>query len=126
MPLEELGLSVQPDQLNTGIFPAWSGSQALAERLSNAGLRVGYGPALTLSTVTGSLEVAQALAARFPGAVCEGMEGAGVAHAALRWGVPALEVRGISNPVGPRDRAAWKLGEALAATRRGVEALLGW
>lgn len=126
LPLEELGLSVQPDQLNTGIFPAWSGSQALAERLSNAGLRVGYGPALTLSTVTGSLEVAQALAARFPGAVCEGMEGAGVAHAALRWGVPALEVRGISNPVGPRDRAAWKLGEALAATRRGVEALLGW
>ncbi|UQN06862.1 futalosine hydrolase [Deinococcus sp. QL22] len=128
--LDELGLSVQPDQpsdqLNGGIFPAWRGAQALAERLNLSSLRVGYGPALTLSTVTGSLAVAHALAARFPGAVCEGMEGAGVAQAALRCGVPAIEIRGISNPVGPRDRAAWKLGEALAATRRGVEALLGW
>jgi futalosine hydrolase len=124
--LEELGLSVQPDQPNGALFPVWEGAQALAERLHMSGLRVGYGPALTLSTVTGSLAVAQALAARFPGAVCEGMEGAGVAHAALRWGVPALELRGISNPVGPRDRASWKLAEALAATRRGVEGLLGW
>ncbi|ANE43090.1 futalosine hydrolase [Deinococcus puniceus] len=133
--LEELGLSVQPDQPsdqpNGGIFPAWQGAQALAERLQHSGgqqsgLRVGYGPALTLSTVTGNVAVAHALAARFPGAMCEGMEGAGVAHAALRWGVPALEIRGISNPVGPRDRASWKLGEALAATRRGVEGLLGW
>lgn len=124
--LETLGLSVQPDQLNAGVFPAWAGAKDLADGLNSPSLHVRSGPALTLSTVTGSLEVAQHLVARFPGALSEGMEGAGVAHAALHCGVPALEIRGISNPVGPRDRAAWKLGEALAATRRGVEALLGW
>ncbi|MNC74854.1 Futalosine hydrolase [compost metagenome] len=26
-----------------------------------------------------------------------------------------MEVRGISNAVGPRDRAAWRIGEALQA-----------
>ena len=44
--------------------------------------------------------------------------------AALLAGTPALEVRGVSNPVGPRDRAAWRIPEALAATRRGLEGLL--
>jgi futalosine hydrolase len=53
------------------------------------------------------------------------MEGAGAAHAALLAGLPAVEVRGVSNPVGPRNRDAWRIGEALAATRRGVEAVLG-
>jgi futalosine hydrolase len=43
------------------------------------------------------------------------MEGYGVATAAAAAGVPFAELRTISNPVGPRDRAAWRLGEALAA-----------
>ncbi|NEC74872.1 futalosine hydrolase, partial [Streptomyces rochei] len=30
-------------------------------------------------------------------------------------GVPVLELRAVSNPVGPRDRAAWRVGDALAA-----------
>jgi len=118
-PLGELGLSVRPDEPQDALFPAWGGAQAAAVRAGAA-----LGPALTLSSVTGSLEQALALTARYPGALCEGMEGAGVAHAALLRGVPAVEVRGISNPVGPRDRSAWRIPEALAATRRGVEAAL--
>ncbi|PPS69089.1 Futalosine hydrolase [Streptomyces sp. MH60] len=43
------------------------------------------------------------------------MEGFGVAEAAAAHGVPVLELRAVSNPVGPRDRAAWRIGEALAA-----------
>ena len=46
------------------------------------------------------------------------MEGAGVAAAAARHGVPFAEVRAISNLVGPRDRAAWRIPEALAALAR--------
>ena len=34
-----------------------------------------------------------------------------------RDGIPFAEVRTISNLVGPRDRAAWRIGDALAALR---------
>ncbi|MFE6050866.1 futalosine hydrolase [Kitasatospora sp. NPDC056446] len=81
------------------------------------------GPVLTVSTVTGSAERAALLAARHPGAAAEAMEGFGVAEAAARYGVPALELRTVSNPVGPRDRAAWRIGEALAALERAFAAL---
>ncbi|MEU8514151.1 futalosine hydrolase [Kitasatospora sp. NPDC048722] len=81
------------------------------------------GPVLTVSTVTGSAERAAALTARHPGAAAEAMEGFGVAEAAARFGVPALELRTVSNPVGPRDRAAWRIGDALAALERAFAAL---
>ncbi|NTY01590.1 futalosine hydrolase [Deinococcus sp. JMULE3] len=119
LPLTGLGLSVLPHAPHDATFPAWTGAGTVADRASAA-----LGPALTLSGVTGSSAQAQALERRYPGALCEGMEGAGIAHAALLAGVPALEIRGISNPVGPRDRSAWRIPEALAATRRGVQAAL--
>ncbi|WP_119674159.1 futalosine hydrolase [Deinococcus sp. RM] len=119
LPLDDLGLSVLPDGSHGAVFPAWTHARAVAARAGAA-----LGPALTLGGVTGSAAQAQALERRYPGALCEGMEGAGIAHAALLAGVPALEVRGISNPVGPRDRSAWRIPEALAATRRGVQAAL--
>jgi futalosine hydrolase len=73
------------------------------------------GDVLTLATVTGTAETAAALAARFPEAAAEAMEGFGVATAAAGAGVPFAELRTISNPIGPRDRAAWRLKEAFAA-----------
>ncbi|WP_405389346.1 futalosine hydrolase [Streptomyces sp. NBC_01102] len=72
------------------------------------------GPVLTVSTVTGSAARTAALLAAHPGAVAEAMEGFGVAEAAARLGVPVLEIRAVSNTVGPRDRDAWRIGEALA------------
>jgi futalosine hydrolase len=86
----------------------------LAQRVAQA-LAAAYGPVLTVSTVTGTAERAAELAARHPGAVAEAMEGFGVAEAAAAAGVPVLEIRTVSNAVGPRDRAAWRIGEALAA-----------
>ncbi|MFF3889097.1 futalosine hydrolase [Streptomyces sp. NPDC001914] len=73
------------------------------------------GTVLTVSTVTGSTARAAELRARHPHALAEAMEGFGVAEAAAAHGVPVLEIRAVSNPVGPRDRAAWRIGEALAA-----------
>jgi futalosine hydrolase len=73
------------------------------------------GDILTLATVTGTVATAAALAARYPGALAEAMEGYGVASAAAQARVAYAEIRTISNPIGPRDRAAWRLGEALAA-----------
>ncbi|MCG0289479.1 futalosine hydrolase [Streptomyces sp. PSAA01] len=73
------------------------------------------GTVLTVSTVTGSAERAAELLRRHPHAAAEAMEGFGVAEAAAAQSVPALEVRAISNAVGPRDRAAWRIGAALEA-----------
>jgi futalosine hydrolase len=85
------------------------------------------GTVLTVATVTGTADAAEALVARFPDAVAEGMEGAGVAAAAVRHGVPFAEVRAISNLVGPRDRDAWRIPEALAALRAAMTGLAaGW
>jgi len=77
------------------------------------------GTVLTVSTVTGTAARATELRARHPRALAEAMEGFGVAEAAVAHGVPVLELRAVSNPVGPRDRAAWRIGDALAALTEG-------
>lgn len=57
----------------------------------------------------------------------EAMEGFAVLRAAQLAGVPAVEVRAISNDIEERDRARWSFAEALAAlvaaTPRMVEAI---
>ncbi len=68
-----------------------------------------------MSTVTGSARRAEDLVVAHPDAAAEAMEGYGAATAADLFEVPFAEVRAISNLVGPRDRAAWRIGEALAA-----------
>ncbi|MPY61243.1 futalosine hydrolase [Streptomyces spongiae] len=82
------------------------------------------GTILTVSTVTGSAERAAELRARHPRALAEAMEGFGVAEAAAAHGTPVLELRAVSNPVGPRDRAAWRIGDALAALTEGFGKLV--
>jgi futalosine hydrolase len=82
------------------------------------------GAILTLATVTGTAATADRLAAAHPDAVAEAMEGFGVATAAAAAGVPFAELRTISNPVGPRDRTAWRLPEAFAALTAAAPALI--
>lgn len=77
------------------------------------------GTVLTVSTATGSAARADALRTRHPRALAEAMEGFGVAEAAAAHHVPVLEIRAVSNPVGPRDRAAWRIDDALAALSEG-------
>jgi futalosine hydrolase len=95
----------------------------ITEALQAANLPVRTGPILTLSTVTGTSATAAELAARVPGAAAEGMEGFGVAYAAQDRGVPVLEIRAISNPVGPRDKTLWRIKEALDALQAAFSVL---
>jgi futalosine hydrolase len=81
------------------------------------------GTVLTVATVTGTAETTSLLLSRHPDAVAEGMEGAGVAAAAVRHGVRFAELRAISNAVGPRDRDAWRIPDALAALGGAVSAV---
>jgi futalosine hydrolase len=112
LPLDELGFGTARHRPPAG----------LARDLA-AALDAVLGPVLTVSTATGSAASAAALAARHPGAAAEGMEGFGVAAACAAHGVPVLEIRAVSNPVGPRDRAAWQIPRALAALERAAETL---
>ncbi|HTJ36828.1 MAG TPA: futalosine hydrolase [Dactylosporangium sp.] len=82
------------------------------------------GPVLTVSTVTGTARSKELVEKRHPDAVAEAMEGFGVATAARLWGGTAFgEIRTISNAVGPRDRAAWRIPQALATLREAFQAL---
>ena len=105
LPIEELGFGTSELEADAALL------KSLAEAIPAAIL----GDILTLATVTGTAETAARLAARFAAAAAEGMEGYGVGCAAAQAGIPFAELRTISNPVGPRDRASWRLGEALAA-----------
>jgi len=79
-------------------------------------------PYVTTTTCTGTEATAQAIVRRTGGAM-ESMEGAAIVHVALKHGVPVGEVRAVSNPVGERDRKAWKIKDAAA---RAQQALLEW
>ena len=106
--METLGFPVVDGQFNRlplGLFPA--PKQA---------------PFVTRTTCTGRLEDALEIERRTGGAV-ESMEGAAVVHVALAYGIPVGEVRGISNMVGNRDRAGWRIEHA---ARAAGEALVAW
>ena len=54
----------------------------------------------------------------------EGMEGFGVLRACALAGVPAIEVRAISNEIAENDRSRWRIGRALEALADALPALL--
>jgi futalosine hydrolase len=54
----------------------------------------------------------------------EAMEGFGTLRAAALAGVPAVEVRAVSNPVHQADRSRWQIGAALEALRGALPPLL--
>ena len=54
----------------------------------------------------------------------EAMEGFGVLRAAALAGVPAVEVRAISNEIGEPDRNRWRIAEAIEALSIAVPGLL--
>lgn len=121
---DALGIPVlkgDPDRYNR--FPVDPGRAALAEStLRDAALSptVALGRFLTVQTCSGVEAEANALADRFI-AICENMEGAAAAHVCALYGVPFVEIRGISNRVVDRDRSAWDI--PLAAERAQQAAL---
>jgi futalosine hydrolase len=114
LPIDRLGFGTAFYESDSALFKALTA--ALPGALA--------GDILTLATVTGTAATAATLAARHPAALAEAMEGFGVASAAVAAGLPFIELRTISNPIGPRDRAAWRLPDALAALTAAAPAFL--
>lgn len=107
--VESAGSVVVLDSLSTTCEAAADLLDAARTALSQGKV----GRLLTVWTVTGTAESAARLRAAHPDAVGEAMEGFGVASAAAAAGVRFLEVRTVSNVIGPRDREAWDIAGAL-------------
>ena len=88
-----------------------------------AGLRTALPDAHTLPIHT-SAAVGGARTSSSQAVLVEAMEGFGVLRAAALAGVPAVEVRAISNEIGEDDRSRWDLDAGLAALERALPAML--
>ncbi|MCX7792996.1 MAG: futalosine hydrolase [Thermodesulfovibrionales bacterium] len=69
-------------------------------------LNLQCGSFVTVSGITGNPEIAEKMHKRW-NAICENMEGAAVAHAALINNIDFMEIRGVSNIAGERDKSRW-------------------
>lgn len=116
--------------LETGIALALPDGAAVVDRVSSdltlvdALVERGFPceRGVTVGRVTASEETAQRLARR--GATVESMEGFAVLRASEIAGVPAIEVRGISNRAGERVRSGWDFSAGVAGLASVLDALL--
>jgi futalosine hydrolase len=83
------------------------------------GIQVKTGNFVTVSTVSGTRTRAAKLQKRF-GALCENMEGAAIAHVCTLYKMPLLEIRGMSNMVGVRDKNQWDVRHASKNCQKAV------
>jgi futalosine hydrolase len=92
---------------------------ALVQRMQ----REGFAPVtgVTVGRVTSTDETALRLARS--GAQIESMEGFAVLRAAELAGVAAIELRGLSNRAGARERGGWNFEAGSTAVRRLLDAL---
>jgi futalosine hydrolase len=86
-------------------------------------ITVRSGPFLTLSTCTGTVRRSKEIEKTFH-AICENMEGAAVAHVCMSCGIPMVEIRGISNIVGERNKKQWNISLAAEHCQQVVLELL--
>ncbi|MBS7566592.1 futalosine hydrolase [Mucilaginibacter sp. Bleaf8] len=78
---------------------------------------------ITVNTVHGNAYNIEKLTSRLPVQV-ESMEGAAFFYACKQAGVPALQIRAVSNYVEKRNRDAWKIGPAIKNLNSFAENLL--
>lgn len=114
-------------------FPQWPGSEGTTAHpiLDEIALATSEGPELlTTCSASDSPEHAALRRKRHPNAAAEDMEGFAVAMACALHGVPLRIVRGISNQVGDREPANWRIPLALGAARELAAKILqsnsGW
>jgi futalosine hydrolase len=126
LPADAIGIPLvdardgQPARFNQ--FPCDPGLVARAAAIAGPSI-ARTGRFLTLAQVTGVAATGDELHRRFD-ALCESMEGAAAAHVCAIYGIPFLEVRGISNLVEDRNRESWRVQDAAAAAQHVVQRLL--
>ncbi len=81
------------------------------------------GPFVSVNCCSGTTDLSTELQQR-TGGICENMEGAAAAQVCAEFGIPFLELRGISNPTGTRDPQQWDINHGAEAAQLGILELL--
>ena len=104
-------------------FPADKRLSRLALKAAGAIAHCKSGLFLTVSACTGTRRRATELAGKFD-PICENMEGAAVAQICRIYGIPFVEIRGISNIVEDRDMKKWDMELASENCQKAVSHFL--
>lgn len=114
-------LKKEKEYYNT--FPLDSSMSWLAADASkDCGFNVKAGNFVTVSQCSGTRKSGALMKERFNG-LCENMEGAAAAHICAMYGVPMVEVRGISNIIEDRDMKKWDIEAAAANCNKVIKEL---
>ncbi len=123
--LEKIGIPI----LKTGetqYFNELPLDRALANSacgMASRASQVRQGRFVTVSAASASHKRAVDLRNKY-NAVCENMEGAAVAHVCRLYRTPFMELRGISNIAGIRDKRRWKIKAASENCQRSILEIL--
>lgn len=98
-------------------------SQLAVKVSGDLGFNVAYGNFITVSQCSGTMESGELLKKRFDG-ICENMEGAAVAHICAMYGIPVVEIRGISNIIEKRETKKWNIPLAVSNCNKVVSELV--
>lgn len=113
-PMEFTGfplLKKEKEYYNT--FPLDTKLAQIAVKASkDCGFDTKQGNFVTVSQCSGTRESGELIRRRFDG-LCENMEGAAAAHICAMYGIPLVEVRGISNIIKDRDMKGWNIDRAV-------------
>ena len=93
------------------------------EASKESGLKVRSGNFVTVSQCSGTRESGEIVMKRFNG-ICENMEGVAVAHICALYGIPMIEIRGISNIIEDRDLKKWNIKQAALNCNKAVFELI--
>ncbi len=98
-------------------------SQLAVKASGDLGFNAAYGNFITVSQCSGTRESGELLKNRFDG-ICENMEGAAVAHICAMYGIPVVEIRGISNIIENREPKKWNIQLAVSNCNKVVSELV--
>ncbi len=125
-PMEFMGLPLlknEKEYYNT--FPMNTDLVKLAVSASKqCGFNVISGNFITVSQCSRTVEIGEIMKQRFKG-ICENMEGAAVAHICALYGIPMVEMRGISNVIEDGNGKKWNIEEAASNCNGAVVELIG-
>lgn len=98
-------------------------SQHAVNVSKDLGMNVVSGNFVTVSQCSGTCESGEIMMKRWNG-ICENMEGAAVAHICAIYGIPMVEIRGISNVIEDRDTKKWNIPLAVSNCNMAVSEMI--
>ena len=124
-PMDFTGFALLNNEIE--YFNTFPMDRKLMELAINASKDVGLhaisGNFITVSQCSGTRVSGKIMQKRFNG-ICENMEGAAVAHICAIYGIPMIEIRGISNMIEDRNLKKWNVPLAASNCNKAVNEII--